>query len=68
MQEIKAEKQADNNVQQADEKSSSNLTKTNKIGFRNKRAFDFNDFRWMLSAMAMIGSFYNSLGYQKHCE
>jgi hypothetical protein len=37
------------------------------VGFR-KRVFDFNDFRWMLSAMGMIASFYNSLGYQKQCE
>jgi tetratricopeptide (TPR) repeat protein len=55
-------------VQNADEKSSSNLTKNKTIGFKNKRVFDFNDFRWMLSAMAMVASFYNCLGYQKHCE
>ena len=32
------------------------------------KATDFNDFRWMLSSMALIASFYNSLGMQRQCE
>jgi hypothetical protein len=29
---------------------------------------DFNDFRWVLQAHAMLGAFYNALGNQKKCE
>jgi hypothetical protein len=39
-----------------DEKSS-NRTK------KPKRGVDFNDFKWFLSAMALVASFYNSLGF-----
>lgn len=35
---------------------------------KNKRSLDFNDFRWMLSAMGLIASFYNCLGSQLQCE
>jgi len=35
---------------------------------KNKWNLDFNVFRWMLSAMGLIASFYNCLGYQLQCE
>jgi len=56
------------NVHQADERSS-NLTRAkDPKAPRSKYKADFNDFKWMLSAMALMASFYNCLGYQTQCE
>ena len=52
------------NVQNADEKSS-NLTKNIKPLNNKRRQVDFNEFRWLLSSFGMIANFYCRLGMQK---
>ena len=47
-----------------DQSSESRVTKRQSF----KQSLSFNDYRWLLQAYAIIASFYNSVGNQKHCE
>lgn len=35
---------------------------------KNRRSVDFNEFKWVLSSLAMIAGFYNSLNQHTECE
>ena len=54
---LEAQKEGmDNMAAPNQDEKSSNRTKV------RRKAVDFNDFKWLLSAMALVASFYNSLG------
>lgn len=35
---------------------------------KRMRLLDFNDFKWVLSSLGMVGNLYNAMGHQKQCE
>lgn len=51
--------------QQNDNKSSFSGNNLKKLG---RKGFDFNDLKWMLSALGIIASFFNSIGLSTQCE
>ena len=51
-------------VQNMDEKSS-NLTSNRLSKMKRAKQVDFNDFKWMLTALGVIASFFNCMGYSK---
>ena len=63
MLETQKERMDNFNVGHADERSSNLTHAKNPKASRSKYKADFNDFKWMLSAMALMASFYNCLGY-----
>ena len=67
MSEIQKDKNAEANPQNHQDGGSSQLTKPN-MRPKNKRSVDFNEFKWVLTSLAMIAGFYNSLGQHAECE
>lgn len=67
---VKKEK-AENKSVTNDDKSSA-ITKSRQAALRNRAGYSttptFIDFKWMLSALATIAAFYNSVGNQVKCE
>ena len=67
MQSIVQDKLDNQNVQKDDEKSSA-YTKNNPKSYRGKKHLEFNEFKWMLSAYALVASFYCAVGNQQECQ